>query len=276
MVEIMDALDGKICLITGAGSGIGASIARRFAREGAIVHIADIRADAAEAVAAEIRNEHGEVAHPVRLDVTDADAATQVVDRIVEQHGRIDVLVNNAGFATRPKPGQAERVAGVYERRAAGEPAGSMSITVNLTDAEFQAIVAVHVFGTFNCTRAALRHMEPRQSGAIVNNASVVGTAPYPVAPDLGTVKAALIGFTRSVGFEVAGAGIRVNCVAPGIIDTPPLQIAPGARERASQKIGVGRPGHPDEVAAAVLWLASDEASYCYGEVLTLTGAWLG
>jgi NAD(P)-dependent dehydrogenase (short-subunit alcohol dehydrogenase family) len=264
----MDAMAGKICLVTGAGSGIGAAIARRFAREGAIVHVADIRADAAEAIAVEIQKERaGAAAQPVTLDVTDADAATQVVDRIVEQHGRIDVLVNNAGFLTRPKPGQPERIAAVLARRAAGEPAGSMSI---------KAIVGVHVFGTFNCTRAALRHMEPRKSGAIVNNASVAGTVPYPVAPDLGMVKAAIIGFTRSVGFEVAGAGIRVNCVAPGIIDTPPLQSVPGARARASQKIGVGRPGEPDEVAAAVLWLASDEASYCYGEVLTVSGAWLG
>jgi 3-oxoacyl-[acyl-carrier protein] reductase len=272
----MASLDGKICLVTGAGSGIGAAIARRFVREGAIVYLADIRADAAEAVALDIQNETGAAPQSVGLDVTDAVAAAQVVDRIVDQHSQIDVLVNNAGFATRPKPGQLERVAAVQGRRAAGEPAGSMSITVNLTDAEFQAIVGVHMFGTFNCTRAALRHMEPRKSGAIVNIASVAGLIPYPLAPELGAVKAALIGFTRSVGFEVAGAGIRVNCVAPGIIDTPPLRATPGARERAQQKIGIGRPGRPDEVAAAALWLASDEASYCYGEVLSVSGAWLG
>ncbi len=272
----MAAMDDRVCLITGAGSGIGASIARRFAAEGAVVYLADIRGDAAEAVASELRHDIGATARAITLDVTDSGAASRVVDRIVDDHGRIDVLVNNAGFLTRPKPGQVERVGAVLARRAAGEPAGSMSITVNLTDAEFQAIVAVHMFGTFNCTRAALRHMESRRTGAIVNVASIAGTIPYPVAPELGAVKAALIGFTRSVGFEVAGAGIRVNCVAPGIIDTPPLHRVPGARDRASQRIGIGRPGEPAEVAAAVLWLASDEASYCYGDVLTLSGAWIG
>ncbi|MDQ2852780.1 MAG: SDR family oxidoreductase [Actinomycetota bacterium] len=272
----MDALHDKVCLITGAGSGIGAAIAQRFAREGAVVNVADINADGARAVAEGLQRSGAVSARPVTLDVTNAEAVELAIDRIVAEHGRIDVLVNNAGFATAPKPGQAERVASVYARRAAGEPAGSMSITVNLTDAEFHAIVAVHLFGTFNCTRAVLRHMEPRGRGAIVNVASVAGMIPYPVAPDLGAVKAALIGFTRSVGFEVSGAGIRVNCVAPGIVDTPPLQRALGARERASQKIGVGRPGEPDEVAAAVLWLASDEASYCYGDVLSAGGAWLG
>lgn len=258
-------------IVTGAGSGIGEAIARRLAADGYAVGVNDLRAEAADRVCADL-TATGATAVPLVFDVTDSGAVDGAVDGFVERHGRLDVMVNNAGAGNSYTPAQIDHAIEVGRRRSAGERPGSLNITVSRTDDEFQRVVDVILFGTFCGTRAALRHMEPARRGAIVNTASTAGLMASPLAPEYGAAKAAVVGFTRSVGQEVAGCGVRVNAVAPGTIDTPLLDRFGALKPSLATRHASGRLGRPEEIAAAVAFLASDEASYCFGEILTVSG----
>jgi 3-oxoacyl-[acyl-carrier protein] reductase len=157
-------------------------------------------------------------------------------------------------------------------RRAAGQPGGSFSVTVNTTDTLWREHMAVMLDGVFYGTRAALRHMEPQGAGAIVNTASIGAFYPAPDYPFYAAAKAGVVAFTRSVAHEVAGAGIRVNAVAPGSTATAIM----GNTETGSfsSRNACGRIGQPSEIAEAILFLASDRASYSFGEILSVSGAW--
>jgi 3-oxoacyl-[acyl-carrier protein] reductase len=264
-------LEGRSALVTGAGSGIGRAIATRLADAGAHVTVNDLSADAAEATVESIVAQGGTASASV-FDITDSSAVDAGIDALVADRGALDVLVNNAGMGNAYKPGQLDHIVEVGRRRAAGEQPGSLSITVALTDAEWRRVLEVLLFGTFYCTRAALRHMEPAGRGAIVNIASTAGIMPAPVAPEYGAAKAGVIGFTRSVAHEVAGAGIRVNAVAPGTVDTPLNERFGPLRKGFATRQASGRLGRPEEIAEAVLFLASDAASFCFGEILTVSG----
>ncbi len=256
----------SISMVTGAGSGLGAAIAARLAADGHLVIANDLDADAAEKVAAEVGGE----AAP--FDVADSSAFTAAVDGVVERHGRIDVLVNNAGIiAFREEV--TERAIAAAMAGMAGEPTPPMSALSTLSDADFDRMMKVHVYGTFHGTRAALVHMEVARSGAIVNLASIYGLYGATVVPEYAAAKHAIVGLTRSVGAEVAPLGIRVNAVAPGFIDTPLLApMHELARGVVMQGIPAARMGRAEEVAEMVAYLASDRASYCFGDVLPITG----
>jgi 3-oxoacyl-[acyl-carrier protein] reductase len=260
----------KVVVVTGAGSGIGYATARRFAAAGAIVGVNDVNPERAYDAARDF-NATGGQCEPMVFDVTDSHSFDHAIDSLVAREGRLDVVVNNAGML-RSVPGHGERRAAMMERRAAGQPGGSLGVTVNTTDALWREHMAVMVDGVFFGTRAALRHMELQGFGAIVNTASIGAFHPAPDYPYYAAAKAAVAAFTKSVGHEVAGAGIRVNAVAPGSTATA-IMVGTDTGSFSSRN-ACGRIGRPDEIAEAIAFLASERASYCFGEILTVSGAW--
>jgi len=260
-------LQGHVAVVTGAGSGLGAAIARRLAAEGAHVVVNDLHVGAAEVVAKEI---DGEVA---AFDVADSGAFDRAVDAVVERHGRLDVLVNNAGIVT-DRPEVLERLMAAQLAAMSGEPAEPVRCFSSLTDEQFDRMMRTHVYGTFNGMRAALRHMEPARSGAIVNLCSVYSYGGSVATPEYAAAKHAIAGLTKSVGAEVAPLGIRVNAVAPGFIDTPLLDPMADAKPFLVTRIPAGRLGQATEVAELVRYLVCD-ATYSFGEILPISGGWL-
>ncbi len=255
----------RVAIVTGGGSGLGAAISARLAADGALVVVTDVDGSAAELVAKEVGGE-ADV-----LDVTDSAAVDRVVDAAFERHGRLDVLVNNAGIAPHRAEVRDRSAANAMARMTGGELV-PLDATVTMTDAEWDRMLKVHLYGTFYGTRAALRHMTPQRSGAIVNLASVMAYIASPGGADYAAAKAAIVSLTRSPGAEVAHLGIRVNAVAPGFIDTPLLSfVDETAKAMIATRQTPNRLGRPEEVASAVAWLASDEASFCFGETLGLT-----
>ncbi len=260
-------MDGSIAVITGAGSGLGAAIARRLAKDGAHVVVNDISADAAEAVASEVGGE------TAVFDVADSRAVDDAIDSVVERHGRIDVLVNNAGVIN-VRPEVVER--GIANQMAAmsGGEVEPVRATSTLTDEDWDRVIKIHLYGTFHGTRAALRHMEPVRSGAIVNLASLYGLRGQPGNAEYASAKHAIVGFTRSVGAEMAPFGIRVNAVAPGYIDTPLLAPLEELKPFLLAQIPSRRLGEAEDVAEIVRFLAGPESAYCMGDVLPCSGGY--
>ena len=256
-----------MALVTGAGSGLGEAIAKRLAADGAVVVVNDLDPAAAERVAKEVDGD----AAP--FDVTDVPAVDAAFTAAIERHGRLDILVNNAGIAHN-RPEVTERSMANQLGQLEGKEWEPVRATSSLDDASWDRMIKVHLYGTFHCTRAALRHMEETRSGAIVNIASIAGIQSLPNAPDYSAAKGGIVLFTKAVGGEVAPLGIRVNAVAPGFIDTPLLSfMEPEQKQMLTMRMGARRLGRAEEVAEMVRFLAGDESSYCYGEILTLTGA---
>jgi len=260
-------MNGRIALVTGAGSGLGAAISRRLAADGTHVIVNDLNPESAAKVAADIGGE----AAP--FDVTGSAAFTAAVEGVVNRHGRIDVLVNNAGIV-HDRPDVRERSMANMAARMEGRPVEPTGATSSLTDEQWDRMIKTHLYGTFYGTRAALRHMEPARAGWIVNLASIYGIVGSPGTSDYSAAKGGIVLFTKSVGREVAALGIHVNAVAPGFIDTPLLEPMADMRPMLEMQIPSGRLGEAEEVANLVRFLASDEASYCFGDVLTLTGGY--
>lgn len=267
--ETSHVLSGKIAFVTGGGSGLGAACSRRLAADGAHVVVNDIAPDAAEAVAAEV----GGTAVP--FDVTDSAAFDEAVDKLVAEHGRLDVLVNNAGIAPIPDPGRTELAMANQMRRLEGlvDQLVPPNTTVDLSDEDWDRMIRTHLYGTFHGVRAALRHMTPARSGAIVNISSVLGLRPAAGVPHYAAAKAAIIALTKSVGQEVAPFGVRVNAVCPGWVDTPLLApMDPTMRAAVVMQIPQGRMAQADELANLVRFLAGPESSYASGDVFTASG----
>jgi 3-oxoacyl-[acyl-carrier protein] reductase len=270
----MGRLDDKIALVTGAGAGIGAAIARRFRAEGATVVVNDLDGARAERVAAEL----GGI--PIAADVADPDAVGRMFDDVRARHGRLDVLVNNAGISgLEANPGRATELAEksvrqLQERMTQGRITTHLDVTVSLSDAEWRRMLAVHLDGTFFCTRAALRLMNEADGGSIVNMGSIMGTAGGAGAPHYSAAKAGILGLTRALARELATRGIRVNAIAPGWIDTE--MTAPLAPMRAllEGQTPLGRLGSVDDVAWSAVYLASDESAFVTGQVLSPNGGW--
>ena len=259
-------MEGRIALVTGAGSGLGAAIARRFAGDGAVVAVNDVDPATAEAVAEEV---HGEA---LPFDVADAAAVDAAVDGLVARHGRLDVLVNNAGIAP-DRPELTQRSMEVQLARMGGQEVPALRSLSTLSDEAWDRMIKVHLYGTFHCSRAAMRHMEVARSGAIVNMASVLAEVGSSQAIDYAAAKAAIVAFTRSLAQEAGPIGVRVNAVAPGFIDTPLLSWMDDlVRGVIAARSHLGRFGVAEEVANVVRFLAGDEASYCSGEVFPVTG----
>jgi 3-oxoacyl-[acyl-carrier protein] reductase len=268
-------LQGRTALVTGSGSGIGRAIALRFAEEGARVAVNDIRKDGAEATAKDI----GAAAIVVVADVADSAQVRAMFAEVERAFGGLDVLVNNAGVGQTgaPDPSRAGKLeARIAEMMGGGPITTHWDVTQALSDESWSRMLAVHLNGTFYCTREALRLMSRVNRGAIVNLSSVAGLMGIEIAPHYGAAKAGILGFTRSVAREVASRGIRVNAICPGWIDTPILDpMPPIAKLLAQRQTPLGRLGDPREIANAALFLASDEASFVTGQWLSPNGGLL-
>ena len=262
-------LQDKIAIVTGGASGIGRAIATRFAREGARVIVADYNREAGERTAADL----GASVEAIATDVAQSAQVTALFAEVVRRHGTVDVLVNNAGIGEMD-PQLAERATKVAtEIMTQGRAMSSLEITSSLTDDAWRRMLEIHLFGTFYCTREALKIMEPRGGGHIVNIASVAGMGGIPGAPHYGAAKAGIIGFTKSVAPEVVPRGIYVNAVAPGLIDTPMVQAAGDFFINFTlMRTPIGRMASPDEVANVVLFLSTTESSYVVGQVISPNG----
>jgi 3-oxoacyl-[acyl-carrier protein] reductase len=265
-------LESKVALITGAGSGLGRAIALAFAREGCAVGVNDIRPEAAEAVVAEVRAAGGK-ASPLPCDVADSRAVHEMFAKHMAHLHDLDILVNNAGIAVVEEHVKRNCDAMMQEVITTGRTTRSAEATKTMEDGHWRRTLAIHLDGTFYCTREALKIMEPKGRGAIINMASVAGLAGLGGVPDYSAAKAGIIGLTKSVAREVIGRGIRVNAIAPGYIDTPLLDpLTDFMRQMTVAQTPVGRLGTPAEVAATAVFLASEDSSFFVGQVLSPNG----
>ena len=242
------ANEKRVAIVTGAARGIGAAIAQRLAADGACVAVADLDEAAARATAQRL-SAAGHAAFPLRLDVSDPASAREAVKALVEREGRLDVLVNNAGIAGRAAP------------------------VAEYPEDEWRRVLSIDLDGVFYCCRAAVPQMVAQGSGRIVNIASISGKEGNPNMSAYSTAKAGVIGFTKALGKELATTGVLVNCVTPAVIATDILtQLTDEAVSYMVSKIPMGRTGAPEEVAALVSWLASEECSFSTGAVFDISG----
>ena len=228
---------GRVALVTGGASGIGEAVARRFLNEGARVASLDLHADAPAGVLA------------LAGDVSRSGDVEAAVARATEELGPIDVLVCSAGV-----PGASLR-------------------TVEVSDEEWRRVMGINADGVFFCNRAVLPGMVERGYGRIVNVASIAGKEGNPMAGAYSASKAAVIGMTKAIGKDVARTGVLVNCIAPAVVETPILEgISQEHVDYMVERIPMGRMGRPEEVAALVCWLASEECSFSTGATYDISG----
>jgi len=241
----MFLLTGQTAVVTGAATGIGEAIARRLARAGATIAVADLDADGASAVAASI----GGDSFGVGIDISRADSAAQAVAAVLARRGQIDVLINNAGIAGKAAP--------LWEQ----------------TDEDWQRVIAVNMTGVFNTCRAVIAHMRGRKYGRIVNIASIAGKEGNPNMTGYSATKAAVIAFTKSLAKEVALDGICVNSVTPAVIRTKILdQLTQAQIDYMTDRIPMRRTGTPEEIAAVVHFLASPDCSFVTAQCYDASG----
>ena len=239
-------LSGRIALVTGASRGIGRAIAVMLAERGAHV-VAASRGENAKPVADEI-TAAGRAGEWIALDVTEPEGCERAVAGVLQRHGRIDILVNNAGIT-------------------------KDQLMLRMKRGDWDAVLGTNLTAAFVLTQAALKPMLKQRGGRIVSISSVVGQAGNAGQANYAASKAGLIGFSKAVALEVASRGITVNVVAPGLIDTEMTRaITESAHQEWASKIPLKRLGSPADVAAAVCFLASDEASYITGQVLAVNG----
>lgn len=241
------SLQGKVAVVTGAGKNIGRAIALALAEEGARLVINNLSPERSEQVAAEIRQRGAEVV-TVRGNVADSAVAEEIIHRAMEAFGRVDILVNNASI-TRD------------------------ALVIRMKDEDWEEVLAVNLKGSFNCARAAVRPMIKQHSGRIINITSVVGVRGNPGQANYTAAKAGVIGLTKTLARELASRQITVNAVAPGFIDAGLTEgLNEQVREELRKQIPLARFGTPEDVAYAVLFLASERASYITGQVLFVDG----
>lgn len=268
-------LEDKVALVTGGGSGLGRAIASAFAREGALVAVNDIREEAAQETVAAIESAGGR-AMAVPADVADGRATLKMFTRFLSVWNTIDLVVNNAGIVITAPHVVAAFDAIAAEVAAGGRPTTPMSATSTMEDATWRRTLAVHLDGTFHCTREALKVMEVRRQGKIINMASIAGTAGLAGSPDYCAAKAGIIGFTKSVAREVAHLGIQVNAIAPGFVDTPLLDnLSQMMRQSITAQTPLGRLGTVDDITAAALYLASSAGDWMTGQVISPNGGYV-
>jgi 3-oxoacyl-[acyl-carrier protein] reductase len=237
-------LSGRMALVTGATGGIGGAVARVLHRHGATVAISGTRKEVLDQLAGEL----GARVHPLVCNLADKDDVETLAPRAEEAMGQIDILVNNAGI-TRD------------------------NLFVRMSDKEWDEVIAVDLTAGFRIARTAVRGMMRRRFGRVIGITSIVGITGNPGQANYAAAKAGMAGMTRALAFEVATRGVTVNCIAPGMIETAmTAKLNDKQREMILGRIPMGRLGTPDEVAAAALYLASNEAAYVTGHTLNVNG----
>lgn len=240
----MFRLEGKRALITGASGGIGAAIARALHAQGAVVVLSGTRRDALDRLAASL----GERTHVAPADLARPEAAEELVEAAEQADGTLSILVNNAGL-TRD------------------------GLALRMRDEDWQAVLEVDLAAPFRLARAALRGMLRRRAGRIISISSIVGATGNPGQANYAAAKAGLVGMSKALAQEVASRGVTVNVVAPGFIETPmTAALSEAQRGKLAGAIPLGRLGQPDDVAAAVAYLASDAAGWVTGATLHVNG----
>ncbi len=239
-------LENKVAIVTGAARGIGKAIARELSREGAKIVICDLLEELS--VTAEELRQEGASVLPLQIDVTNMEAVESMVQTVLEKLGSVDILVNNAGIVRD-------------------------SLLVRMKESDWDAVIAVNLKGSFNCTKAVARPMMKQRSGKIVNLSSVMGLTGNIGQANYSASKAGIIGLTKSAAKELGRRGINVNAIAPGFIMTRMTESLPeDQREKALENIPLGFLGSPEDVARAVAFLVSDSARYITGQVIQVDG----
>lgn len=244
----MKRFENKIVLVTGAGRGIGASIARRFASEGAEVIVNYSGNDeAAQKTVDEITATGGQ-SQKYKCSVNDSESVKVMIDELIKEFGRIDILVNNAGIT---KDG----------------------LMLRMTDEDFDRVIDVNLKGTFNCTKYVSKYMLKQKSGKIINISSVVGLSGNAGQVNYSASKAGIIGITKSAAKELSSRGITVNAVAPGYVDTDMTKVlSDNIRNEILKNIPLQRMGNVEDISNCVAFLASEDASYITGQVISVDG----
>lgn len=240
-------LQNKVAIITGGASGIGLAAVKKFVSEGAKVIIADFNEEAGKSVEAELRGNGADVTF-IPVNVADRASVDQMVEKTLEKYGHIDILINNAGIT-------------------------QDAMLHKMTVEQWDRVISINLSGVFHCTQAVVGHMRERGYGRIINTSSVVGKFGNVGQTNYAATKAGVIGMTQTWAKELGRKGITVNAVAPGFIRTPMTAKMPEKiLAMMEEKVNVGRLGEPEDVANAYLFLASDEASYINGIVLSVDG----
>ena len=241
-------LKDKVAVVTGAAQGLGRAIAKILAQQGAKVVVADLQLEKAEATAKEIAADTGQQVIALRVDVVESASAKAMIDRTMDEFGRIDILINNAG-TTRD------------------------SLIMRMKEADWDLVLNVNLKGNFNCSKAAIRPMMKQHYGRIVNITSVSGLAGQVGQTNYSSSKAGVIGFTKALAKEVGSRKITVNAIAPGLIETAlTIDLPQELKDMALEMTPLGRLGEPDDIANALAFLVSDEASFITGQVLSVDG----
>ena len=237
-------LSGKAALVTGASGGIGGAIARALHKQGAVVTLSGTRAEALE----KLKGELGERAHVIVARMDDAADIDRLVKEAEAAMGKIDILVNNAGIT-------------------------SDNLALRMKDEDWEKVLRVNLTGTFRLTRAAMRGMMRRRFGRVINITSIVGVMGNPGQANYAAAKAGLIGMSKSLAQELASRAITVNCVAPGFIATAMTDVLTDEQKKGIlARVPADRLGTPEDIAAGVVYLASDEAAYVTGQTLHING----
>lgn len=238
-------------LITGASGSIGSSIAKNLAKQGANVMISGTRLDSLRNVADDIKNETGRNPIIIQSDLSKSEELSSLVDRAIENMGRIDILVNNAGI-------------------------NRDTLFVRMTDSDFDDVININLKAIFKLSQLAISHMSRNKFGRIINISSVVGYTGNPGQANYCASKSAIVGMSKSIALEYARRGITINCIAPGAIKSPMIdKLSESVLENFMNKIPMQRIGEPDDVAFACCFLASRESSYITGQTIHVNGGML-